>query len=571
MKKHRITLIFIIIFFCFSLLFVRSFYLQIIKWKDFRIEVQDLSTRIIKQKAKRGNIYDRNGKLLAWNERIYKITNLSDEINTDTEKRIRTILSKFNIDTDSIIDKLNFQKKINLNINSTTAKKLSSIRTLLIEEKYIRKYAHNSLYHITGYVDNEGTPRSGLELTLNDKLKGEDGYKIVNITPSGRIKNIIEKTIPIPGNDIYLTIDLDIQEKIYTYLSENNKPGAVVVSNPNNGEIIAMVSYPSPDPNDFSKGLTNLKFQRILNDNKKPMYNRAIYQNYPPGSVIKPFLALSALELGISPEATINSTGKYQLKNSRGYVIGTFKDWWPLGHGITDMIKAIRVSANSYFYWLGETIGIDAINKKVKEYKLTEKTDIDLPGEKSGFFPSREWKEQVFKEPWYPGNTLNVFIGQGNVKATPLEILRFYNILATQGKYYQFHLFNNQKDLFNKIEEQYIPQIRDNYNINEEYLKYILKGMKEVTTYMGNYEGDSANEGTAYEGFKGFPYVIAGKTGTAEVSGGKKPHAWFAGFFPADTPKYSIVVFLENAGYGPHIAVPLARKSLDFIINKIIE
>jgi penicillin-binding protein 2 len=559
MVDSRGKLIYLIFAIGILILLIRAFYLQVFKWSTLNFEVQDLNTRIIQSDSQRGNIYDRNGKLLAWNEKLFQIYNLSEEIDKQTEELIRETLKKTDLDLDSIIDKLNFQRKINLSINAALAKKLSNIKTLYVQEKSIRKYAHVSLYHILGYVDIEGNPVMGLEKIYDKILRGQPGYKIVNLTPMGKIKSTVEETFSIPGDDIYLTIDLDIQIKAFEELESSGYPGSIIVSDPRNGEIYALASFPTPDPNMFSRGLTNLEYRRLSNNTKKPFINRAISALYPPGSVLKPFIALSALEAGLDPDKTIFSDGRYELKNSKGQVIGSFTDWNLVGHGTTDLIKSLKESVNSYYYWLGEKYGIDYLKTKSDFYNITGKTLIDLPGESLGIFPDQKWKKDTFNEIWYPGETLNAYIGQGYVLTTPIEILKFYNILASKGKYYKFHTFLRSSNTLEKESPVvYEVNLAENYQINNDYLSLILKGLKEVTT----------PGGTAYDAFKNFPVITAAKTGTAEVSGGKKPHGWFAAYMPADNPKYSIVVMVENVGYGSHVSAPIAKNVLDIIVKK---
>jgi len=559
MVDSRGKLLYLIFAIGILILLIRAFYLQVFKWSTLNFEVQDLNTRIIQSDSQRGSIYDRNGKLLAWNEKLFQIYNLSEEIDKQTEELIREILKKTDLDLDSIIDKLNFQRKINLSINAALAKKLSNIKTLYVQEKSIRKYAHVSLYHILGYVDIEGNPVMGLEKIYDKILRGQPGYKIVNLTPMGKIKSTVEETFSIPGDDIYLTIDLDIQIKAFEELESSGYPGSIIVSDPRNGEIYALVSFPTPDPNMFSRGLTNLEYRRLSNNTKKPFINRGISALYPPGSVLKPFIALSALEAGLDPDKTIFSDGRYELKNSKGQVIGSFTDWNLVGHGTTDLIKSLKESVNSYYYWLGEKYGIDYLKTKSDFYNITGKTLIDLPGESLGIFPDQKWKKDTFNEIWYPGETLNAYIGQGYVLTTPIEILKFYNILASKGKYYKFHTFLRSSNTLEKESPVvYEVNLAENYQINNDYLSLILKGLKEVTT----------PGGTAYDAFKNFPVITAAKTGTAEVSGGKKPHGWFAAYMPADNPKYSIVVMVENVGYGSHVSAPIAKNVLDIIVKK---
>jgi penicillin-binding protein 2 len=563
MKNNRAIFIFILIILAFIILIGRTGYLQIFKWREKSLEVQDLSTKMITLSAKRGNIYGVNGELLAWNERQYQIINLGQIIEKDIEVKIRDVLYRSDVNIEDVIDKLNFQRRINISINPATARQLNNLDNIMVVERYVRKYAHESLYHVLGYVDTEGNPRSGLELVWDDILRGDNGFRIITRTPSGRQKSIVSESPAINGNNIYTTIDLEMQIYIYEELKKSNHLGSVILSNPKTGDIIALVSYPSPNPNAFSRGLTNLEFRRILNDASKPLINRAISATYPPGSVFKPFVSYSALEYGVNPEDTVISTGRYSLRNSAGNVIATFSDWYTLGHGETDFIKSLRVSANTYYYDLAEKMGISFLSEKASEYKISERTDIEIPGERAGVFGDEDWKKENLGEQWYPGETLLSFIGQGYVESTPIQMLRYYNILATKGEYYRFNLFKNSQDLFGNIIEEKLPYLQDRYEMNQEFLSYIYQGLYEVTTYSGG----SADGGTAYESFLNYPINVAGKTGTAEVSGGRKSHAWFAGFLPIEDPEISIIVFVEHGGYGTTIAAPLARKVLDFFVR----
>jgi penicillin-binding protein 2 len=564
MKDNRVLFLFIVMIAAFSILIGRAFYLQILNWKDYRLTVLDMSTRVYKTPGKRGNIYDKNGKLLAWNEKIYELNLTSENLNSEEEEKLNEYLKYSNIDINGMLDDLNFNKKADIKISSTTAKKVDSMENIVVNENYIRRYSHDSLYHILGYVDNEGVPRTGIEREFNDLLKGKEGYKIVTVSPSGYVESTIEQIPSIKGNDLYLTIDIDLQREIYDYMNEHNHIGSVIISNPENGSILAMVSYPAPNPNEFSQGLSNIEFRRILNDAKSPLLNRSISASFAPGSVLKPFIAYSALEYGISAEATMNTTGRYNLYNSSGNRIATFDDWNLIGHGVVDLVKSLRVSANSYYYKLGEEIGIDYLHDQAEVFSLTEKTGIDLPGETKGVFPNKEWKKERFGESWYPGETIQAFIGQSYIQMTPIQILRYYNILAEDGEYFRFHVYDKTKNSFDEVIDEYKNKLGSKYELNEEYLSYILQGLIEVTSYAGN----SQNGGTAYEGFKDAKYKVAGKTGTAQVSGGKRPHAWFAGFTQEPEKNYSIVVFIENGGFGSSVAVPIARDFLDMVMGE---
>lgn len=559
MNKSRFDLIIILIFISFGILISRIAYIQIFNHKKYSREVDELSTKIITLNPTRGNIYDKNGVLLAWNERVYVIESYAESFSEENLELLKKVFSTISDTPETFIDKLIFQKKLTVNLTPANIKQLSNIKGLRISEKFIRRYKDNTIYPIIGYVNSEGVPLYGVEKKYNDILEGKPGYQIVKITPGGRVDKILEAVEPIKGNDIYLTIDYNLQKYIYDEMEKYKKPGAVIMSDPNNGDILALVSYPSVEPNLFSSGLSIQEWKKIIYDTKQPLINRAISSVYAPGSVIKPFFALVGLEEGISPEATIFCDGKFELKNSKDKVIAEYYDWNIFGHGVTDLVKSLRVSCNLYYYNLGLTLGIDTMSSYAKFFKLNEKTGIDLTGEVNSVFPSRTWKKERFGEDWFIGETVLTSIGQGYMQFTPLSILRLYNIISTKGKYYKFHVLKKYVKNLSEDSVLYEKKLDFLYDINPFYYFNILKGLIEVTTYPGN----STDGGTAYHVFKDFKILVAGKTGTAEVTGGKSSHSWFAGFMPANNPEISIVSFVENGGYGSEVAAPIAKKALE--------
>ncbi|KLO24278.1 hypothetical protein X275_00340 [Marinitoga sp. 1197] len=559
MNESRFKLFITIIFLSFFILISRAMYIQIFHNSKYKKEVEELSTKIITLNPIRGNIYDKNGILLAWNEKIYVIENFNESFSEKDLQLLKNVFSTITDSPETYIDKLIFQKKLNIKLTPANIKQISNIKGIRVSEKYIRKYKDNTIYPIIGYVNSEGVPLYGVEKLYNNILEGKPGYQIVKITPGGRIDKILETVDPIKGKDLYLTIDYNLQKYIYDEMEKYKKPGAVIMSNPNDGSILALVSYPSVEPNLFSSGLSIQDWKKIIYDTKQPLINRAISSVYAPGSVIKPFFALIGLEEGISPEATIVCDGKFELKNSQGNVIAEYYDWNIFGHGVTDLVKSLRVSCNLYYYNLGLNLGIDTMSSYAKLFRLNDKTGIDLTGEINSVFPDRIWKKETFGKDWFIGETVLTSIGQGYMQFTPIGILRLYNILSTKGKYYKFHVLNKYvKNIYEKP-VVYEKKLNFTYNINPVYYFNILKGLIEVTTFPGN----SSNGGTAYHVFKDFKGLVAGKTGTAEVTGGKSPHSWFAGFMPANNPEVSIVAFVENGGYGSEVAAPIARKALE--------
>ncbi|SHE70858.1 penicillin-binding protein 2 [Marinitoga hydrogenitolerans DSM 16785] len=559
MKESRFETLVVLFLFSFFILGARAAYIQLINHAKYEKEVEELSTRIITLNPIRGNIYDKNGVLLAWNEKVYVIENFNESFSEEDIKLLKNIFSSITDSPETLIDKLIFQKNLTVNLTPANIKQILNIKGIRISEKYIRKYRDKSLYPIIGYVNSEGKPLYGVEKVYNNVLEGKPGYQIVKITPGGRIDKVLETVEPIKGMDLYLTIDYYLQKYIYDEIEKYKKPGAVIMSNPNNGDILALVSYPAVEPNLFSSGLSIQEWKKIIYDTKQPLINRAISSVYPPGSVIKPFFALVGLEEGISPEATIFCDGKFELKNSKDKVIAEYYDWNIFGHGVTDLVKSLRVSCNLYYYNLGLNLGIDTMSSYAKMFEINRKTDIDLTGEVKSVFPSREWKKEKFGKDWFIGETVLTSIGQGYMQFTPISILRLYNILSTKGKYYQFHVLKRYVKNMSEDVVNYEKKLTFVHNINPLDYFNILKGLIEVTTYPGN----SSDGGTAYHVFKDFKGLVAGKTGTAEVTGGKSAHSWFAGFMPANNPEVSIVSFVENGGYGSEVAAPIAKKALE--------
>ncbi|WP_129408467.1 penicillin-binding transpeptidase domain-containing protein [Marinitoga lauensis] len=412
MTESRFKLLIILFLFSFIILISRTIYIQIFNHAKYAKEVEELSTKIITLNPIRGNIYDRNGVLLAWNEKVYVIENYRESFSEKDITLLKKAFSNITESPETLIDKLIFQKRITVNLTPANIKLISTIKGIRISEKFIRKYKDNTIYPIIGYVNSEGVPLYGVEKVYNNILEGKPGYQIVKITPGGRIDKVLETVVPIKGKDLYLTIDYKLQKFIYDEMEKYKKPGAVIMSDPNNGEILALVSYPSIEPNLFSSGLSIQDWKKIIYDTKQPLINRAISSVYAPGSVIKPFFALVGLEEGISPEATIFCDGKFELKNSQNKVIAEYYDWNIFGHGVTDLVKSLRVSCNLYYYNLGLKLGIDTMSSYANVFKINHKTGIDLTGEVASVFPSRSWKKEKFGKDWFIGETVLTSIGQ---------------------------------------------------------------------------------------------------------------------------------------------------------------
>jgi len=532
MRNKTITIIFGTMF---AILFIALFKMQVLDYQKYRVFIDSLMQKTRLVQGTRGIIYDRNGTKLAWS---IKIPFINYNRNYDFNE-LKNYLSA---------------DQVNQLITSGTVE-LSSDQSISLEKlgydiqyKELRKYAPY-VFHVVGYVDSSNEGKYGIEKTYNEILKGQFGSELVLISPSGKIKQKILKVPPENGQDIKLTIDYNLQKFISEELKKINNPGSVIVEDVTNGEILALVSYPYVEQS--INLIDTYEWRKIVNDKQNPLLNRATMGLYSPGSAIKPLIAIAGLLNYSENLPTINCKGNFVYISKSGKVLATYNDWLLSGHGETNLIKAIRVSCNVYFYNLALNLGIDKIKSVADMFKIDKKTGIDI-SEKEGLFPDRNWKEKKLNELWYPGDTIITGIGQGYILLTPLELLNLYVTIANNGKAPVPHLLKKeQTEYFNIV------------NIDESIWKTVKEGLIEVTSV----SGDLSERGTAYTIFKDFDIKVAGKTGTAEVGNGKLPHSWFVGFAPAEDPKYAIIVMFENGGSGSEKAAPFARKVLEFLMK----
>lgn len=450
---------------------------------------------------------------------------------------------------------------------------------IVIEVEPIRNYLFGNLgSHISGYVgeiNEEELKKSkdkgyrpgdligkmGLEKALEEYLKGKDGGKQVEVTATGKPIKVLGHKEPVPGHTVNLTIDINLQQVAQKALNEqmiklqtdkykkypNAKKGAVVALDVKTGEVLAMVSEPSFDPNMFARGITQREWEEISNDPLRPMINLAVSGTQPPGSIFKMVTAIAALEEKVTTEnERILDRGVY-------WTIAPKKCWKPGGHGYVDLKKALAESCNIYFYEMGRRVGIDNIEKYTKMFGLGELTGIELPEEKSGTVPSRQYKKEVFKKSqdkiWYPAETLDAAIGQGFHDYTPLQIANYIAALANNGSWMKPHLIKSIVDADDNVVLEKKPEIGGTVKALPKNLEAVKKGMLAVTS----------PGGTAYAPFMDFPISVAGKTGTAQWDLSKDPHGWFVAFAPYEDPQIAVAVFIEQAGSGGSTGGPVAR------------
>ncbi len=415
---------------------------------------------------------------------------------------------------------------------------------------YVKKISEKEYEKLKdeGYGSRDIIGKDGLESEYDKKLQGKDGYEYIEVNALNKVQRKTEKKKnPIPGNDMYMTLDMELQEYMEKQFEEDGRAGAFIALNPKNGEILTMVSYPTYSLNTFSSQISYEEWDNIINDPRKPLSNKAIAGEYPPGSVFKVVSAIAFLKNGIDPkEQYYDKTGYYQIGKWK------WRAWKAGGHGYTDMKKSIVESANPYYYKNADMIGHKPIIEVAASFGLGDKTGIDIPGEKKGLLPDTAWKKKVIGSSWFKGDTILLSIGQGYLLVTPLQIANLYATIANKGEVYTPHLVKEFQDSNGKIEA----------------VKVEKKKVKEYPTSYYNILNDaliatvSQDNGTTKvlrtPGMK-----VAAKSGSAQNAHSKITHAWVAGYFPADNPEIVFTAILEGAGGGGAVAGGMTRKFID--------
>ena len=597
--KSRVIFSAIIMLSITLVLIVRLFNLQITKHDYYVKEALGNQMQNLPITPIRGDILDRNGKILATNEFSYILTITPEKVINLNETLIGLEISdlityedikKFNKKLSRFKKFHNIPVKFNLSESSVASFLLENQRPGVEVEPYFHRvypYGESSA-HLIGYVSSmsktdksiydkknyNGTNfvgKTGIEKQYEKLLHGQSGVKQIERNVAGRIVDTKIITPSIAGQDIYLNIDIDLQLKAESLLAGSR--GVIALISVKDGSILSLVSTPSFNPNWFVNGISVERYNKLSNDQDLPLFDRSIKGLYPPGSTIKPMVALAGLELGnITIKDSTFCPGYYKLNNySR-----KFNDWKRTGHGKVDVIEAIAQSCDVFFYDLAFNMGIDQIHDSLSFFQFGKKTGIDLPGELGGILPSRDWKKINKDEPWYRGETLITGIGQGFMTASPLQLALATAAIANKGQLLVpqvlMHSQSKNGDLFEdqNLKSKQIP-IKD---INNWEL--IIEAMKQ--TVYGKF-------GTAKRLNNKLKYSLAGKTGTAQVFGldpeeeyiaenieeKLRDHALFTGFAPIEDPQVAIAIIVENAGSGSSKAAPLARELLDeyFIKNPV--
>lgn len=588
------ALIAIAVVFCVMLLLIsRLFYLQVFQHDTYSTKAD--SNRISKEPIapNRGLIFDRNGTLLADNQPTYSVSITKERVK-DIDKTIAEIdqLIGLKDGTQKRFKKRLAQRRrpysavpLRYRLNEEEIAKLTvnlhKMPGVTIEASLVRSYPYkDALAHTIGYVGRinerelksvnknkysatEHIGKTGVEKFYEKHLHGDVGYQTVETNARGKITRVLDREPPTPGKDLHLY--LDWQTQLAALDSLGNRRGAAVAIDPNNGGILAFASMPAFDANLFVTGIDYKSYKDLQSSRSRPLFNRAIQGQYPPGSTIKPIIAIAGVETGATTwERSIYDPGWYKLDHDDHL----YRDWKKYGHGMVNLDKAIVRSCDTYFYELAHNMGIDAIHDFMAPFSFGTRTHIDLVNEKKGILPSKFWKRAAKSQPWYPGETLISGIGQGYMLATPLQLAVSTAILANRGKQVTPRMVSAfESDGY--VEDLPEPEVADDIIISDPTnWEKAIAAMKKVIHHP---------RGTAYKLSEGIQYEMAGKSGTAQVftikqdekydaskiSEWHRDHALFVAFAPIEDPKIAVAVIIENGGGGGTNAGPVARAMID--------
>jgi penicillin-binding protein 2 len=600
--RLRLTVLGGMVFFCFGLLLARFIWLQVIKHSDFAVKAEENRIAVVPIVPNRGLILDRNGVVLARNYSAFTLEITPSKLSTTLDEAIDELSKLVSVE---LKDRKRFKKLL----EESKGFESVPLRTRLTDEEVARFSAQRFRFpgvevqarlfrqyplgetasHVIGFIGRinqseikaidatddapnyKGTDhigKEGLEKSYEKQLHGQTGYEEVEVSAGGRAIRTLSRTAATPGNNLILSIDIELQKVVEEAFGEWR--GAFVAIEPSTGDILAYVSRPGYDPNLFVDGIDSQSWNELNTSLDRPMVNRPLSGTYAPGSTFKPFMALAALELGKrNPAQAYPDPGYFYLGGHK------FRDDKVGGHGNVDLRRSIIVSCNTYYYQLGNDMGIDAIHDFMQPFGFGEKTGIDLENEKTGVLPSKEWKRKRFKsaatQKWVGGDTISVSNGSGYNSYTPLQIAHAMANLANDGVVMKPHLVKIIEDGSTRARKLTVPKESYRIALKQENIDIVKSAMVGVNSEPG---------GTAYRAFASAGYTSGGKTGTAQVVAIKanekynsaalaerlRDNALYTAFAPADKPRIVVAMVVENAGWGAEIAAPIARKALDFYL-----
>ncbi len=580
-KRLPLLAAFIILF--AIVLFFRLWFLEVVKGAMYQELAESNRIRPIKLRPPRGIMYDRNGRPMVENVLTFDISLVPEDAASleDSIARLAPIVGmkpeairKALDDAESVRGKYEPVKIVEeapWDEVATVEARQESLPGVIVEPEHRRYYPYGGMAsHQFGYIGKVSqiqkkqeqadtgllVGQGGLEKVYEKFLRGTAGRRMLQVNAAGmKVKDLgIEE--PKPGIDLYLTLDLDVQRAAEEALGD--RAGAVVAMDPNSGEVLALVSHPTYDPNLFPRGISPKDWVKLSNDPSHPLYNRAVQSVYPPGSTFKVVVSLAGLDSGkIDPNDTVTCNGS--LRTGRK----VFRCWKKGGHGVVDFHKGLVESCDVYFYTMGDRMGFDFIAQYARKLGLGSKTDIVLADEKPGLVPTAAWKREKVNEPWYPADNFMNAIGQGFLQVSPIQAAQMIGAVANGGVFYQPQLLKRTRNRETGAEKVFPAVEKRRVVFKPEALEEVRRGLLGVTSESG---------GTAHGAATPLA-PVAGKTGTAQVIAQKVPggklteltqdHAWFIGYAPANDPKIAVAVVVEHGGHGGAAAAPVARKVIE--------
>ena len=598
--RSRVFVVTFVILIALGVLFLRLFYLQVIRYDELNAAAESNRTAIVPIVPNRGVIMDRNGVVLATNYSAYTLEITPSKVIAPVEEVIEQLSGiidiqprdkrrfKKQVDESKSIDSVPIRNRLTDEEVARFAAQRYRFPGVEIRARLFRNYPYEQLAsHVIGYIGRINTSEKakieesedagnyrgteyigklGVEQSYEHQLHGTTGVQEMETSAGGRAVRRLNSSQSVPGNSVVLSIDIKLQKLVEDLYG--SRRGALVALDPKTGEVLAFVSKPTFDPNLFVDGIDADNWQALNESPDKPLLNRALRGTYPPGSTYKPFMALAALQTGKrSEKVLISDPGFFMFGNHR------FRDDKEGGHGVVDMYKSIVESCDTYYYTLARDMGVDLIYEQMKPLGFGQITGIDIFGESRGILPSTEWKRTSYKKAeqqrWYSGETISLGIGQGYNSFTMLQLAHATATIANNGLKMRPHIVREVLDVETKVPTPVAKEPIGQLQLSPEHLDIIKRAMIGV-----NIEGTSATS------FVGAQYVSAGKTGTAQVFTVKqnekynaatvdermRDHALYIAFAPADEPRVALAMVVENAGFGAQNAAPIARRVLDFVI-----
>jgi penicillin-binding protein 2 len=588
-RARRLYFVFII---AFLGLITRLVFLQIVEGERYTYLSENNRIRIKRIPGTRGMIVDRQGQLLVDSRPSFDLLFIPEDAE-DPEQTLRVLAHYLGRDENEMVGLLEANKQrpafeevvLGKDVDWPTVVAVEShqldLPGVTLRARPRRNYADGVMgAHVLGYLGEIGPAQLktlkddgyvlgdeigqyGLERRWEEVLRGQSGGQQVEVDALGRRVRVLHEVTDVPGYTVHLTLDRELQQTAFEALKSSE--GTIVALDVHTGAILAMVSTPAFDPNVFARGIKGDEWRALIKDPQRPLSNRATQGQYPPGSTFKIIMSIAGLEEGvIDPNARISDPGFYFFGNR------SFRDWKKGGHGAVDLHRAIVESCDVYFYQLGPRLGIDRISKWAHAFGLGEKTGVALDDERAGTIPDTAWKRKRFRQPWYPGETVSVAIGQGYVTVTPLQLANMIATVANGGTLYRPRIVDKVESGNTGVVREYGPEIIRKIELKPSTLERVREALADVVATPAG-TGGAARSNIV---------TIAGKTGTAQVvemKGGyvkteqlaylNRDHAWFVSYAPVENPQIAVVVMIEHGGHGASAAAPLAKK----VIEKYIE